>query len=555
MNRKESHCLTTNDGVSTLFYFRIVTDASVLEVYVFRFSIKSARVACSAIAAFAAAGCSASRLPLPGVGSQPAAGIRTAQAGRFTPLSAQPPVRMQMSWLMTDGSVLTQSAKQPQDFYRYVSDKKGDYSKGTWSQVGSLPAGYAPSGFASDVLADGRLLIIGGEHNAGGKHKLQLVNLGAIYDPAKMKWTPLGHPPGWRWIGDSPSSVLNDGRVLLGDMLHVWDAHFVPSTMQWARVSSAGKADINAGEVWTILPNSSILTADVQDAPNSEIYNSQTGEWTSAGSTIVNLRSPSPNKHCLRYGPRPKDCYSSPGETGPAILRPDGTVVFAGAGSGPNGTGAGHTAIYSVFGSKAGTWAAGPDFPNNDNAGGSSAVLEPSGKVLIFGRSGTLYEWNGSTLAPIQGASAVGPPILLPTGQIMMTTASSVVLYSPTGSPQTGWAPTIAGYTQDIYAGITYKLTGTLLNGVSQAMSSGAEKQNATNYPLVRITNKRSGNVYYARTHDQARMGVDSGPLQLWTYFDVPRNIAAGKATLEIVTNGIASTPVNVTVGSAPRSR
>ncbi len=518
----------------------------------FRFSMNSTLVASCAVAALGVAGCSASRSPLPGIVSQAAPGLRTAPAGRFTRLAAQPPVVMQMAWLMMDGSVLTQSANQPQNFYRYVPDNKGDYSKGAWSKVGSLQAGYAPTAFASDLLADGRLLIIGGEYNVGGKHALQLVNLGAIYDPIKMKWTPLGHPKGWRWIGDSPSTVLPDERLLLGDKLHKWDARLDPGTLQWTRISDTGKADFNAEEGWTLLPNGTILTADVKDAPNSEIFTPKTGVWTSAGSTIVNLRSPSPTKHCVKYGPRPKDCYLPPGEIGPAILRPNGTVFYTGA---AQGSGPAHTAIYYAFGSKAGTWAAGPDFPNGDSAGDSYAVLEPSGNVLVFGVSGALYEWNGSTFAQVKGAWGTGPPILLPTGQIMMTAASTVVLYTPTGSPHPNWAPTIASYPKVIYGASIYKITGTQFNGLSQAMSFGDEYQNATNYPLVRITNKASGKVYYARTHDCDDMGVATGPLLLLTYFDVPANIAPGKATLEIVANGIASTPVNVRVGGSPAAR
>ena len=170
--------------------------------------------------ALIAAGCSANRSALPPAGAVPSG----ARAGEFTALSSQPPTLMQMAWLMTDGSVLTQSSLYPQAFYRYSPDGHGSYADGRWSKVGTLPAGYAPSDFASDLLADGRFVIIGGEYNAGGKYQLQLTNLGAVYDPVATTWTPLGHPRGWRWIGDSPSSVLPDGRLLLGDKLHKWDA-------------------------------------------------------------------------------------------------------------------------------------------------------------------------------------------------------------------------------------------------------------------------------------------------------------------------------------------
>lgn len=455
---------------------------------------------------------------------------------------------MGLAWLMTDGSILVQSLFARQNFYRYSPDAKGNYADGKWRQVGSLQAGYAPLAFASSLLADGRFVISGGEYNTGGKYQLQLVNLGAVYDPVKMVWAPLGHPHGWHWIGDSPSSILPDGRYLVGDKLHKWDAYLDPKTLAWTTVSHTGKVDFNAEEGWTLLADGTILTADVKDAPNSEIYDPASGRWRSAGSTVVDLHSSTPDRGCVKYGPKPQDCYSAPGEIGPAILRPDGTVFCTGSFSGPEGNGAGHTAVYYSRGPKAGKWVAGPDFPNGDNAGDSFAVLEPSGNVLVFSDSGALYEWNGKRFTQVRDAWGVGDPILLPTGQVMMSAGSTVVLYDPPGSPNPNWAPAIKSYPKSVAPGKTYKITGMQFNGLGQAMAYGDEEQNPTNYPLVRITNDASGNVYYARTHDHSTMGVATGKKLVWTYFDVPKAIRAGGAHMEVVANGIASKPVKITV-------
>jgi hypothetical protein len=86
-----------------------------------------------------------------------------------------------------------------------------------------------------------------------------------------------------------------------------------------------------------------------------------------------------------------------------------------------------------------------------------------------------------------------------------------------------------------------------LFNGVSQANMYGDDAQMASNYPLVRITNKTSGHVFYARTHDHSFMGVASTAL-VSTMFDVPAHIEAGASALEVVVNGIHSRPVNVSV-------
>jgi hypothetical protein len=459
-------------------------------------------------------------------------------------IAHQPPVGMQLPFLMTDGSVLAQS-NAGNTWYRYTPDAFGNYANGTWTQVASLQSGYDPSAFASAVLADGRLAISGGEYNGvSSPYPLQLTNLGAIYDPVANTWTPLGHPAGWKYIGDSPGSVMPGGQFLVGQKLTTKAAYLDPKTLHWKSVPTTGKADFNAEEGWTLLPDGSVLTADVKDAPNSERYIPSQGAWQSAGSTIVDLHSPSPYKTCLPYGPKKKDCYLPPGEIGPSILRPDGTVFYTGSGSG-GGNGPGHTSIYHTTGSLAGTWTAGPDFPNDDNAGDSFAVLLPSGNVLVFGVSGTQYEFDGTKFNA--KGYYVGSPLLLPTGQVFEV-GYSQALYTPSGMPMQAWAPTIASVSHSLKRGHTYLVTGTQFNGLSQAMSFGDEYQNATNYPLVRITNTSTGHVFYARTHGHSTMAVATGSQTVSTTFDVPSGAETGAGTLVVVANGIASNPVSVTV-------
>jgi len=69
----------------------------------------------------------------------------------------------------------------------------------------------------------------------------------------------------------------------------------------------------------------------------------------------------------------------------------------------------------------------------------------------------------------------------------------------------------------------------------------------ATNYPLVRITNRSTGHVFYARTHGFSSMSV-ANPRRVSTLFDVPAGMETGTSDLEVVTNGINSSPVTVTV-------
>ena len=228
-------------------------------------------------------------------------------AQTVTVLKNQPPDGAQLTFQLTDGTVLAQG-NNDSDWWKLTPDITGSYVNGTWTQVASLPSGYSPEAFASAVLANGKLVIAGGEYNFGN---FTLTNLGAIYDPVANTWTNLPAPKSWNYIGDSPSTVLPNGNFLVGNKLTKQLQQLNPNTLKWTPLPSTGKADFDAEEGWTLLANGTILTADVKAAPNSEIYSTTAKEWTSAGSTIVDLRSPSPFG-CIHYGPSGKLCYYPP---------------------------------------------------------------------------------------------------------------------------------------------------------------------------------------------------------------------------------------------------
>ena len=241
-----------------------------------RVNVRSLWAVFAAVIAVGMAACSSGGSMVPGISQQSLETMQKSRPGQFARIGHQPPVGMAMEWLLTDGSVLAQSGSTWSNWYRYVPDAKGNYSNGTWSQVASLQAGYGPLYFAADVLADGRLAISGGEYNSPGNgYDLQLTNQGSVYDPIKNTWTPLGHPKKWNNIGDSPSTVLPNGNMLVGDKLHNWDAYLNPKTLAWKRVGDAGKSDFNAEEGWTLLPDGTILTADV--AERTELGDLQPG--------------------------------------------------------------------------------------------------------------------------------------------------------------------------------------------------------------------------------------------------------------------------------------
>ncbi len=454
-------------------------------------------------------------------------------------LTHQPPAGVGMTFQLTDGTVMFQGSAKA-NWYKLTPDINGSYLNGTWTQLAKLPNSYVPDAFASAVLADGRVLIEGGEYT---NNNFTLTNKGAIYDPQANTWTMVAPPTGWATIGDSPSVVLPNGLFMLGNKLTKDMAVLDPATLTWTAIPSTNKKDFNAEEGWTLMPNGSVLTFDVKNAPHAERYLPTKLKWVAAGSTIVDLHSPTPILGCINY---PGGCYYPPGEVGPAILRPDGTVFATGSYTN-GGSGPGHTAIFHPglkIGST-GKWTVGPDFPFGDNAGDSWAALLPNGNVLVAGNLSRFYEFDGTNLNPtLQGYGAL---MMLPTGQALVS-SGRVQLYNPTGTYLPAWAPAITTFPGTITRGSTYSISGTQFNGLSQAAAFGDEYETATNYPLVRITNQATGHVFYARTHHHSSMGVATGTSIVSTNFDVPAGAEKGISSLEVVANGIPSAKVTVTV-------
>jgi hypothetical protein len=464
--------------------------------------------------------------------------------------------------LLTDGSVLVQDAGC-QDWWKLTPDGSGSYVNGRWSQVASLPSGYSPLYHSSAVLPDGRVIIEGGEYNFFNP---VWTNLGAIYDPAANTWTSVAPPSFFggccgipdQTIGDAQSVVLADGTFMQADCCTKQAALLNARDLTW-RPTGGGKFDPNDEEGWTLLPNKQVLTVDayvpispfpyIPTGTNSELYNPRSGRWHSAGSTVVQLWDSS-----TACGGAKNASF----EVGPAVLRPDGTVFATGANTcGPGNSG--HTAIYDTH---TRTWTAGPDFPDPLNIADGPASLEINGRVLMMASPGygnppsTFLEWDGENLNEVPGppnapydGSFYGNMLVLPTGQILLTDFSNdVEIFTPTGTYEREWAPRIGWAPGHLRPGGSYVILGQRFNGMSQGAAYGDDAQAATNYPLVRITNKKTGHVFYSRTHDQSSMSVASDDW-VYTHFDVPANQERGESELVVVANGIPSSPVRIDVG------
>lgn len=508
-----------------------------------------------------------------------------ASAGTWQPLRHQPPLPdivapnsgkhlgpggASFPLLLTDGTVMVQNNSAfaaDGKVFRLKPDAYGSYVNGTWSQLASLP--YIPTAFAQAVLPDGRVIIEGGEFT-GMRFNFTLSNKGAIYNPVKNTWTRVSPPPFFvdlyppravfapNPIGDAASVVLPDGTFMLQDKMSRQAAILNLKTMTWTEVGTSTKSDLNDEEGWTLLPNGKVLTVDCYtdfffglissypaDPTNSELFDPVTRAWSSAGSTINTLTDPALD------------------ETGPAVLRPDGRVFAVGS--------QGYTSIYNSF---TGRWSAGPRLPVTSDGNqltvqdGPGALL-PNGNVLIAASGGPInpfygysdppvyfFEFNGYNLVPEPGIpnapidfSGSVVLLVLPTGQILEADSTKdVEIYTPSDTRHNpAWEPVITDAPSQVSRGGTYIIRGIRFNGMSQASAFGDENQNATNYPLVRITNLATNHVFYSRTHDHSSMAVASNK-PVFTKFDVPGAQELGPSKLEVVANGIASRPVAVLV-------
>jgi hypothetical protein len=467
-------------------------------------------------------------------------------AQRWIPLVNQPDASLGLGnpLLLTDGTVILHEACG-REWWRLTPDALGSYVNGTWKRITSLPSGYAPLYFGSAVLADGRVMMAGGEYNlANGSCTPVWTNQAPIYDPTTNKWAMVAPPRNWKTIGDAQSVVLADGTYMQANCCTTESALLDPTTLTW-KITGTGKKDVNDEEGWTLLPDGNVLTVDAyvfNYHPNGkgyEIYHPSTGKWTKPGSTPVQL-------------------WDSSGsfEVGPAVLRPDGTVFYTGANGAPGQ--AGHTAIYDT---NTKTWTAGPDIPDGMDIADGPAALLPSGNVLIqaspgiFNPGSKFFEWDGTSFSNATAgntdapnlSSYYGNMLVLPTGQVLYTDFGNVWIYNHTGKAKSEWRPQILSLPSTVRRGQTYQVSGLNFNGFSQGAAYGDDAQAATNYPLVMITNRVTGNVYFARTHDHSTMGI-AYTTSASTNFDVSSKTETGLSDLVVIANGIASLAVTVNV-------
>jgi hypothetical protein len=308
---------------------------------------------------------------------------------------------------------------------------------------------------------------------------------------------------------------------------------------------TAGSAANQNETCWVKLTNDAIITIDT-GSQNTEHYVPSLNSWVTDGTLPVPL-------------------YGYGAELGAGFLLPNGKIFYIG--------GTTNTAIYTsgATASSAGSWVASAIIPNGLGAVDASAAMMVNGKVLcdlgpVGGFNGpcSFYEYDytvntftqvtapggGSTYNSVPYANSM---LDLPDGTVLFVggqNSQSLYIYTPDGTPLAAGQPVISSITEN--ADGSYHLAGTGLNGITEGAAYGDDEQMDSNYPLVRMTNSVTGNVYYARTYNWNSTSVQTGSRVITTEFVLPQNLPTGTYSLVAEANGNPSASRSFTYSPPP---
>ncbi len=433
-----------------------------------------------------------------------------------------------MCMLLGDGTVLGMNGDGT--CVKLTPNSSGSYLNGTWTTVAHMNDDRLF--FASTLMTNGNVFVAGGEYGAGHDHA-------EYYDQLNNVWTRIPDPVPGVGFSDAISKILPNGNVLVAPVSLFGGCRiYNVASNNWQTAATAP----NQNEVcWVKLASDSILTIDT-GAQTSRHYVPALNQWVADGNVPVVI-----------YG------YGS--EIGAGFLLPDGRVFFIG--------GSTNTAIYTPGATPAvaGSWVAGPPMvfgANQLGAVDAPAAMMANGKILCclgpvggFNSPCYFYEYdylaNSFTAVGAPGGGGIynAPPFVtsmlnLPDGTVLLVggqNSTSLYLYTPDGTPLPAGQPGIVSITEN--ADGSYHLTGTNLNGISEGAAYGDDEQMDSNFPLVRMTNATSGNIFYARIFNRTSTSVMQSNLVSATEFSLPQNLPAGNYSLVVAVNGNPSAPTN----------
>ncbi len=457
-------------------------------------------------------------------------------AGTWTALANNPPVSVNEALVLSDGSILTDNGSG--QCARLTPDIHGSYVNGTWTQLTSM--NFTRLFFSTEMLTNGTVFVAGGEDGNGNDHA-------EIFDPLRNIWTRIYPDPiPAVSFSDAISTTLPNGNVLEAPVSEFGGCLiYNVASNTWQTAASTANQDETC---WVKLSNDNILTIDT-GSENTGHYVPSLNEWVSDNNVPVPL-------------------YDSLLELGPGFLLPNGNAFYFGATT--------NTAIYTPGSTaiSAGSWTVGPVMVFGTNFLGmvdAPAAMLTDGNILCalgpvggYNAPTYFYEYNylANTFtqenAPTGGTTYNNPPFVtsmldLPDGNVLLVAGqntTSLYVYTPLGTPLAAGRPAINSITENVDG--SFQLTGTNLTGISQGAAYGDDEQMNSNYPLVRMTNNATGNVYYARTFNWNSTSVQTGSRVITAEFTLPQNLPSGAYSLVAEANGNPSASTTFSYSPPP---
>ena len=425
-------------------------------------------------------------------------------------------------WLLTDGSILSNGGDLHQ-WVKLVPDQFGSYANGTWQQLATSPYGLGAA--QEHILPDGRFYQAGGEFiyffppgSSTNDH-----NGVQLYDPVSNTWS-LGQSGLYGNLQDTGSASLHNGSIVSSDQQNPKTQIFNPSSNTW---SAAGSRPTTSGEDgWVPLSDGSVVSVGNYGAYRFDPTNNT---W-----------------HALAS---PPSSYANGNVDSSMVTEMyDGRILVMGSNA---------TAIYTPGStpSSPGSWVQGPATPQGTYTDDVYTTPEPNGKVIFDSvkcswitnqcgsASGPLVnEFDPATntissipLPPDSGGAPVNF-LDLPNGQVMAAAGSQNWIWTPVGSPQNSWRPTVTSVASN--GNGSYHLTGTQLSG--KVAVGEDDYQGPENYPIVYLKDS-AGHISYARSFNFSSM-VPSKPGEVQTAdFTPPSSLAHGTYSLYVSSCGVSS--------------
>lgn len=482
-----------------------------------------------------------------------------ASAQTWTPVLNQNPRYYNGTMLLlTDGSVMVQSAWDFQSWTKLTPDATGSYVNGTWSTLASMSI--PRQNFGSVVLTDGRVMVLGGEFSGPSLTRNQ-TNTGEIYNPVTNKWSSISPFPEPEF-GAGPMVLHQYGYVLAGANTEFTHFYYPPGDFWFTFNGGINgdqklRTDVSTEETWLLMPDGSVLSYDVNASitagtATAQRFSSSSLDWTDSGTLPFLLTTP-----------------AQASKLGPATVLPNGKAIQIGGNE--------ITSIYTPapgnFGT--GSWVTGPSLPAGMGADDAPGAMLPDGHFLFLAdfyqstSPTSLFDYNffNNTLTDLSGtlpinlyydlyfsASNTCRMLVLPNGGMLLTTGYyDLWEYKTSGSPLNSWRPVISSVSK--VAGGRYSLSGSRLNGISEGATFGNEARMSSNYPIVRLD--QVGSSRYARTTNWSA-GISQPGVNNFqsVQFEVPPGLPGGTYYVSVITNGIQSlsTPVNITPGNVSAS-